>query len=128
MTSPASVWVRPLSMALLRCTASWATCPRAIRALTVTRLRSRGARSGRNHTSRNSGGVRHEAGGKGLELLSDLRRAGGLPALIEREQSGRCCGQLVGRDVVPGKNLSSDASGRRRARDTGVEGEVSDDF
>ena len=44
--------VRPLSIARFRWYGICATWPEAIRALTVTRLRSRGARPGRSHRSR----------------------------------------------------------------------------
>src|SRR4051812_36751518 len=57
IASPACSWLRPLSIARLRWYGTWATWPEAISALTMTRLRSRGARSGRSHRSRNKTSV-----------------------------------------------------------------------
>ena len=65
-----------------------ATSPVAMRALTVTGLRSRGARSGRSHRipKQSICRVLHDAGRHRAELLFDARRTLRLRRLVERQK------------------------------------------
>ena len=130
MTSAACACVRPLSIARLRWAGSCATWPVAIRALTVTRLRSRGARSGRSHRSRNSTSVVFwtMARNDGAELLADAPLALRLPGLVDRKRRRRSIRELIRPDLARGKDLVCDRDRRHGIRPARIEREMGDDL
>ena len=87
IASAISLCVRPLFMPILVWPVSWAPCPFAINALIVTRLRSRGARSGRSHQipEQDVGRVLRHAGEHGTELISDTLCAVRFGSFVERK-------------------------------------------
>jgi hypothetical protein len=87
-------------------------------ALTVTRLRSLSARSGRSHRSRN----------KSAKLSFDIRCALRLGGFVDRQRCHRNGRKLIGADVARRKDILGDCDRRHRVGPAGVEGKVGDDL
>ena len=89
--SAISVCVSPLFMPMFTWPVSWATWPDATSALTVTRLRSRGARSGPQPkiAEENVGRVLHDAGKYRAEQVADALGAVRFGGFVERQQVWR---------------------------------------
>src|SRR5437899_12926368 len=115
-------------MARLRWWGSCATWPEAISALTVTKLRSRDARSGPSHKSRNRTSVVY-CTMPGATLPNCCSTAAfRLRVVVERKKRRRSGRKLTGPNLTIGKDIFLYGDCRHRISPAGVKGELRDDL
>ena len=128
MTSVASAWVRPLFMPRLRWPVSCAIWPEATSALMVTRLRSRGAKSGRSQSSRKRTSVVYctMPGNTWPNSCPTRGHAVRLRRLVEGQARPRRLRELIGADLAGGEDILHNRDRRHGIPPAGVEREVRD--
>src|SRR5437899_12161546 len=101
-----------------------------MRALTVTRLRSRGANAGRNHsfTEKQLARVLHDARSHITEILLNMRGALRLGRFVEGQKLRRCRRKLILSDTTLLKDIFGNRCRGKSIRPAAVKRKMRDDF